>query len=284
MERVAPRDQTAFTSLPILGGIGVLRATYHSHSFSPHTHDTFAIGVFDHGGATVRCENRISDAGVSDVLVIEPGAVHSAWSPGGREWRYRSFYPSARIFASLVEESGATTAHEGFGRHVIHDPGLARRLKAALAAIELRDSPLGIEELLVSALRSLWAHTLAHRSPAPMRRTSAASLARAKEYIDSHTERHVSLADIAQVAGLSRYRLIRAFAERFGLTPYAYYMQRRIAEATHLLATGMGPAQVAVSCGFADQSHLTRHFKRLVGVTPGAYAFGLSHRPLGSNN
>ncbi len=56
------------------------------------------------------------------------------------------------------------------------------------------------------------------------------------------------------------------------------------AQAKHLLAGGMGPAQVAVSCGLADQSHLTRHFKRLVGVTPGAYAFGFSHRPLWSNN
>jgi len=258
----------------------VLRATYHAHTFTPHTHDTWAIGVFERGGATVRSENVTRSAGVSDVLVIRPGAVHSAWSPGGREWRYRAFYPSPELLASLVEEAGTSSATEVFGRHVIEDSRLAHRVKAALAAVEDQDTPLAMEELLVAALQQLWTHAGSRGTPERPRRPSPAALSRAKEYIDAHRARPIALADIARVAGLSRYRLIRAFADRYGLTPYAYYMQRRIAEAQHLLDAGMGPAQAAASCGFADQSHLTRHFKRMVGVTPGAYASGRSRHAL----
>lgn len=276
----APREQTFFTSLPILGGIGVLRATYHSHSFSPHSHDTWAIGVFERGGATIRSENVPQEAGVSDVLVIRPGAVHSAWSPGGREWRYRAFYPSEQTLDSVIEETGAAPGSAGFGAHVVRDPRLAGRLKAALARVDAQDTPLAMEELLVGALQSLWTHAGRARAPQRPVRPSPAALDRAREFIDAHGAGPLALADIAQAAGLSRYRLIRGFANRFGLTPYAYYMQRRVLEAQQLFETGLGPAQVAARCGFADQSHLTRHFKRTVGVTPGAYANGLARRRL----
>ncbi len=278
--RAAAREHTSFASLPILGGIGVLRAIYHSHRFSPHTHDTYAIGVFERGGATIRSENVARSAGVSDVLVIRPGAVHSAWSPGGREWRYRAFYPSHRTLASLIEESGAAEGAADFEGHVIHDPRLAWRLKAALARVDEQDTPLAMEELLVAALQTLWTHAGAARAPQRPIRPSPAALGRAKEYIDAHTARPIALADIAGAAGLSRDRLIREFTGRYGLTPYAYYMQRRIAEAQQLLDSGAGPARVAAACGFADQSHLTRHFKRIVGVTPGAYANGRDRHAL----
>jgi AraC-like DNA-binding protein len=74
------------------------------------------------------------------------------------------------------------------------------------------------------------------------------------------------------VAGLSRFELVRRFGAQIGLTPHAYQTNLRVARARALLAAGIPPAAVAAECGFADQPHLTRTFRRAVGVTPGRYA------------
>jgi AraC-like DNA-binding protein len=82
----------------------------------------------------------------------------------------------------------------------------------------------------------------------------------------------VSLDELSAVAGLSRFHLLRAFKKRFGVPPHTYQLHARIARARVLLQKGVSPADTASSVGFADQSHFTRHFKRILGVTPGQYA------------
>lgn len=80
-----------------------------------------------------------------------------------------------------------------------------------------------------------------------------------------------SLAQLADAASLSRYQLVRQFAQATGLTPHAYLLQRRLQLARHLMGAGTPLADVAAASGFADQSHLTRLFTRSFGITPGAY-------------
>ena len=67
------------------------------------------------------------------------------------------------------------------------------------------------------------------------------------------------------------YALIRAFRAETGLPPHVYLNQLRVRQARRLLDRGVPPARAAAEAGFADQAHLTRHFKRIVGVPPGAY-------------
>ena len=82
----------------------------------------------------------------------------------------------------------------------------------------------------------------------------------------------VHLADIACECGVSPFQLIRAFHSVFGVPPHAYLMQLRLRRARTMLARGASITTAAFACGFVDQSHLTRYFKRIVGVTPGMYA------------
>jgi AraC-like DNA-binding protein len=90
-----------------------------------------------------------------------------------------------------------------------------------------------------------------------------------------------ALAELAADAGLSRYQLLRAFRAEVGMPPYAWLAQHRVARARVLLEHGHRPAEAATLTGFADQAHLTRWFRRVVGVTPGAYRNGVqdSRRP-----
>jgi AraC-like DNA-binding protein len=77
--------------------------------------------------------------------------------------------------------------------------------------------------------------------------------------------------DLAEAAGCSRYAAYRAFSAAFGLAPSDYQRQLRLRAARRLLGAGMPAAQAATEVGFADQAHLTRWFRRVYGVTPGAY-------------
>ena len=94
---------------------------------------------------------------------------------------------------------------------------------------------------------------------------------RARTYLQEHFNKPVSLDELSACAGLSPYHLIRSFTRHFGLPPHAYQNHIRVERARTLMIAGAPLAQVASSVGFADQSHFTRHFRRIMNVTPANY-------------
>lgn len=104
------------------------------------------------------------------------------------------------------------------------------------------------------------------------RRTTRTTLIRARDFLRQHFTRTVSLEELARLTGLSRFHLVRAFAKEFGLPPHAYQIHVQIERAKALLDAGVLPAVVAAETGFSDQSHFTRHFKKIAGMTPRQYA------------
>jgi AraC-like DNA-binding protein len=96
-------------------------------------------------------------------------------------------------------------------------------------------------------------------------------LTRAAEFIAENCTRSLKLDDVCKAAELSASHLIRAFKRRYGMTPHAYLINRRIQYSRAQLRRGRLIADVALEAGFADQAHLQRTFKRLVAATPGQY-------------
>jgi AraC-like DNA-binding protein len=95
---------------------------------------------------------------------------------------------------------------------------------------------------------------------------------RVREFLHQDTSTTIDLTSLAKQAGMSRFQALRAFKRRYGLPPHTYQLRVRLGLAQRSLRDGVQPAHVAAEYGFVDQSHLTRHFKRLVGVTPAQYA------------
>lgn len=94
-------------------------------------------------------------------------------------------------------------------------------------------------------------------------------LKQAIEYIQEHLAQEISLDELADYLGISRYYFCRLFKQSIGISPYQYVIQQRVERAKQLLLQGrMSISDIAIACGFAHQSHLNRHFKRLIGVTP----------------
>jgi AraC-like DNA-binding protein len=96
-------------------------------------------------------------------------------------------------------------------------------------------------------------------------------MAGVRDYLEAHLDEDLNLDELAGVAGLDRFALARAFRRAYGVPPYAYLTSRRIAAAKRELAGAEPLAEVALACGFYDQSHFSRTFKAWTGVTPGQY-------------
>ena len=98
------------------------------------------------------------------------------------------------------------------------------------------------------------------------------SLRNALDFINAHLDQHLRLADIAHAAGMSQFYFARLFKQSTGITPYQYVVRQRVERAKQLLKQRELPiATIAHQCGFANQSHLIKHFRRFTGTTPKVY-------------
>ena len=182
---------------------------------------------------------------------------------GGRAWRILYFDPAVAMRAASDHGQGDGLE---LTQPVLRDPRAAVLVRRLFLAITLQDS-LQHEELLLATFAAVG--TEGRRSDD---RALLPEVARARSLIDDDPSAMITLADLAEMSGLGRFQLLRAFARALGLTPHAYILQRRVELARRCISAGEGLAEAAIACGFADQSHMTRAFARRYGVTPGSYA------------
>jgi AraC-like DNA-binding protein len=99
-----------------------------------------------------------------------------------------------------------------------------------------------------------------------------ATLRRVKDYVEAHLAEPIELATLADVAGVSLFHFARAFKQSTGMTPHHYLVQKRVERAQSLLSqSDRTLSEIALTTGFADQSHLTRRFRQVVGITPSEF-------------
>lgn len=257
------------------GRVGLLRATYVRQDFPRHFHDTFVVCVNERGAhqSWYRGGNVVIPAGA--VTIVPPGEIHTGRPVPGHPWHYRAMYPDPDLLATLAGELGqGGAAIPSFGALVVDDPRLAAAFVGAHRGCEAEEDALQREgrvaEVLLALLRR---HSTARRRRAE-RPPLGPPVRRATEFIRECFAERLTLDRLAEAAGVSRYAVLRAFRREVGIAPYSYVIQVRIEEASRLLRSGVPVAAVSQGVGFADQSHLTRHFRRIVGVTPGVYARG----------
>ena len=185
-------------------------------------------------------------------------------------WAYRVLYVDPALLSDWAERDGAPP--RGARWVVFRDPDLRGALLRAHAALASAGSGLAVEEAVLRAVAGLAPHLRAGLPERSRDGGEHAAVRRARRHLEERWDQGVSLAELGTVAGLSRFELVRRFGMETGLTPHAFQTSLRIDRARTLLSAGTPPAAVAAWCGFADQPHLSRVFKRLVGVSPGAYA------------
>jgi AraC-like DNA-binding protein len=251
----------------------LLHGSFTKHAFRPHTHETYSIGILERGAMTFACRGSMHTQRPGLIGLINPDEAHTGHAPSGEGWTYRSFLPDAALFQSVLDdlEKGSTALPRL--PNVIDDAPLAQAFALAHQSFEQPASSLARESLMRDALRQL---LVRHAVGAPVTTLARAPLGQVREMLEEDFARNVSLDELAQLAGLNAFTLLRAFRKTFGLPPHAYQLQVRLRRAKQLLRQGETPVRAALEVGFADQSHFGRHFRRAFGITPHQYRLGVS--------
>ncbi|WP_175674719.1 AraC family transcriptional regulator [Burkholderia ambifaria] len=290
-------DAARYWRTPLLPDADLLTATYRNHAFAPHWHDAYTIPVILEGAERYTCRGSGHVAETGTVPVINPGEVHTGSRATDEGWCYRvSYVPVDYIRALAGTIAGRPQDAPWFPSDVIRDPDLAARLALAHRMMEAGSEripsahshdqpadgapaagaprlydPLAAETAMLDALSTLIArHADARLQPAAL----AADEPRVevmRERLAADLTCPVTLGDVAQAAGLSPFHAARLFTRTTGMPPHAWRNQLRLQRALAPLRAGVSIAEVAAASGFVDQSHFTRHFKRMFGVPPGRW-------------
>jgi AraC-like DNA-binding protein len=267
-------ERARFFVSPQHGGLECLSATFRTHVYAPHAHETYVVGTVIEGCETFVCRGVRHYVGPDDLTFVNPLEMHDG-EPFENGYSYRMTYPGTALMAEAAEEATGRASLPFFRAPLIRDPEGVALFLSAHRSLEQGDDPLLGEETLLRAMALL----VSRHGDLPLRPLGSETgpVAKARALIETRYDEALSLDDIARAAGLPRHLLIRAFRKETGTTPHSYLVNRRILAARALLRGGTRPADAALAVGFFDQSHLTRAFKARHGVTPGAYRAAFQH-------
>lgn len=208
-------------------------------------------------------------AGRGRVFVINSGEPHTGDPVLSDGYLYRALYPHLHYLEKVLRDVGAHPGPVVFKGAVLDDD-LLSSLLAKFHMCILEHAPAAeCESALLSALARLLAR---HADPQAVTRSvgqERPAVKLAKDFIESHFSEDISISRLARLSSLSAFYFARAFERETGLPPHAYLESVRIRKVRGLLDQGQTLVSAALSAGFADQSHLTHRFKRILGITPG---------------
>ncbi len=249
-------------------GLQRLVARFGGHAYDPHRHETYAVGHTLWGAQAFRYRGSDRISVRDECMVIHPDEVHDGHAGVPEGFSYRMLYIEPWLVCRAL----------GRDRLLPFVPEVVER-DAALAALiddAFADFPYPMELLQADAFISDVAAHLARRSDdAELQRVAALpvdEVAVARSFLTEEFDRQVTSCDLERITGLDRFELSRAFRRLIGTSPHRYLVGRRLAHARSRMAAGEGLAEAAAASGFADQSHMTRHFRARFGITPGRFA------------
>lgn len=259
--------------VPHLDNLELLHAANITYKYPPHMHEEYSIVLMLAGTETTTCRGDSYTAFSGSVVLINADEVHSSKSV---KTEYRIIKVRSRALNEIaLELVGRQLERPYFPKLVIDDPLVFRPLLDLHLKLERNASALEQESEFISTMGLLLTrHTMDHFVPQP--RGKEPRYARLiGDFLRAHYAENVSLAQLTSITNLSPFHLLRVFRNQVGCPPHEYQTQLRIAHARKLMRKGVSLSEVAVETGFFDQSHFSRNFKRIVGVTPGQY-FGQS--------
>jgi AraC-like DNA-binding protein len=265
-----PREWAQLSVSGAFGGLESLRARFLKHSYAPHSHPFYAIGVIECGVQQFRYRGARLETPQGSFFVVHPDEAHTGEAAQQSGFTYRVFYPSVDVMRLACQAVGWHEDSLPFIRDaVLNDPGLSKQLSDLLEDLAQPITNLEAETRTLACLTRLVVHAGDTQSVALGREPRAVQMAR--EYLDAHLQANTSLLELAALVDLSPYHFARVFRQATGFAPHAYLENQRIKRAKHLLRAGMSIAEVGFLVGFAHQSHFTNRFRLHVGVPPGQF-------------
>jgi AraC-like DNA-binding protein len=247
------------------GVVEVLHAHFPSHAYPSHTHDAWTVLIVDEGAVRYDLDHHEHGLAQAQVSLLPPHVPHDGRSVRPEGFRKRVLYLAPdRLGDGLI---GAAVDQPEYVdpllRHRIHQ--LHRVLRDGREDLEAQSRLLFIEERLKQHL------TRQVLDPREGKIRDAGIASQLRDLLDAHVADGMSLEEAGRIIHAHPVHLVRAFNREYGMPPHRYLTGRRVDLARRYLLDGHPAAQVATLAGFYDQSHFTRHFKKVLGVTPKSF-------------
>lgn len=249
---------------PAIEGVAeVFHAHFVDHAYPSHTHDTWTLLIVDDGLVRYDLDKHEHGAARDLVTLLPPHVPHDGRSVDRDGFRKRVIYLEPDVLATDL--IGPSVDHPEMS-----DAVLRRQIDRLHGALAFRGEDLEAHSRLALVRERLTEHLSGSATdPTPEHQGIAPAL---REMLDAHVVDGIRLQDAASALQVSPAHLVRTFTGTYGIPPHRYLTGRRIDVARKRLLGGQSAAEVAVASGFFDQAHLTRHFRRMLGTTPGRFA------------
>jgi AraC-like DNA-binding protein len=262
-------QQTTLLVLPQFDDLEVFRATAIQHHYARHFHSSYSVGVIEAGVGGNCYRGSTYLAPPQSIVLMNPEEAHTGFSAEGLPLTYRMLYPSIKSVEAIASEL-QITGTPSFKDAVVQDNWLANQILLLHTTLETPQDVLMQQTMFVDVLATLLSRHSDHKIYLKNQQEHRI-IQQLKDYLYEHYRDPVSLENLSTLTNLNRSYLVRIFRHAVGIPPYTYLNQIRVEKAKQFLKQGMPIAEIAIAVGMSDQSHLNRHFKRIVGVSPGQY-------------
>jgi AraC-like DNA-binding protein len=268
LERLcALHAKNSIVAAPAYPGIERIQAQFLGDVFDPHRHDTYAIGVTMGGVQRFHYRGECHHSLPGCVIVLHPDEEHDGGAATDASLVYRMLYIEPSLLAKGLDAWGGGLPF--VADPVVHDDGLAQLLCTAAGELDRELDDLFVDDFISQVAARLSLHA---RMPQKLLGVVARDrVTMARDYLEANVLRGVRSDELERVTGLDRFALSRHFRAAFATSPHRFLLMRRLQRARLMIADGEPLAETAIATGFADQSHLTRHFKKAFGIAPGAW-------------
>lgn len=247
-------------------GIERIEVRFHGNGFSPHRHDTYALGLTLHGIQTFRYRGAERFSSPGNVIVLHPDEIHDGAAGTEDGLIYRMVYLPPELIGAI---DGYTSSLPFVPDPVVADAELWCALANILSDLDHKLDDLAMDDVIGRIATTLFRQAGAPRKP--ITRIAQSAVLQARDFLVSHSDKMVRSETLEALTGLDRYALARQFRQLLGTSPHRFLIMRRLDRAKRLLLAGSGLAGAAAESGFSDQAHLTRHFRDTFGITPGRW-------------
>ena len=262
LERLCGPGGDRITVAPGAAGIERVEAHLHGQAFAPHRHDTYAIGITLSGVQTFRFRGQRWQCLPGQCHILHPDETHDGAAGTDEGFAYRILY----IDPALVQEALDGAPLPFVSRPVVPESRLRQR--HGIWDIDADIDEVARLDLVLAAADLLQAEAGTARSSGVL---AAQRLRRARDCIAAAPAERHSASELEAVAGLDRWTLARQFRAAFGTSPSRFRTMRQLDLVRRSMRQGTSLAEASIAAGFADQSHMSRHFKATYGITPGAW-------------
>jgi AraC-like DNA-binding protein len=252
-------------------GLQRLAARFGGHAYDLHRHETYGVGLTLRGVQAFHYRGARTASRAGQVMVLHPDEAHDGHAGVADGFAYRMLYVDPGAISAALGDAPPPFVPGA----VADDPALAAVLHEAFADFPRTLEPLAVDAIVGRLAEGLVARAdSARRVPrgAPASRAVALrAVTRVRDFLVAEAPRTIASDELESVSGLDRFALARHFRIAFGTSPHRFQVGRRLVQARTMIAEGTSLSEAAAATGFADQSHLTRHFSARFGLTPGRW-------------